>query len=199
MLVLRSPRTGTQEVLSLTVSKGGQIVGPPTDARRAVKKAFLQNYVDGVSHTCTCVNTAKMLIGVRRPLWWPDGSKDFNRYLVRNRPCAKWCQSLEAPEQHKNRKVGGSVHASFAANLKKFDQAAGQSSTSDSQRVRGSDQFGIKCPFQKLVCWVCGGRRGQRDQFVQAPVSRTNEPCTQKTLLLKLKRTQHKAMSYADK
>ncbi|MCW0422080.1 hypothetical protein NB713_000023 [Xanthomonas sacchari] len=36
------------------------------------------------------MNAAKVGLGERGPVWWTDGSKDFNRHLVRNTPYAEW-------------------------------------------------------------------------------------------------------------
>ncbi|AYD05172.1 hypothetical protein [Neorhizobium sp. NCHU2750] len=40
------------------------------------------------------VDDAKIALGERGPVWWTDGDPDFNRYLVRNTPYARWFDSL---------------------------------------------------------------------------------------------------------
>lgn len=40
------------------------------------------------------VDAAKIALGERGPVWWDDGSPDFNRYLVKNTPYADWYSGL---------------------------------------------------------------------------------------------------------
>ena len=42
------------------------------------------------------VDTAKLALGERGPVWWDDGEPDFNRRLVRNTPYAVWYAVLKA-------------------------------------------------------------------------------------------------------
>ena len=67
------------------------------DARREVKAATLKQDVDRVAAARMAVNSAKLSLGERGPVWWTDGKKDFNRYLVKNTPYAEWYDSLDAP------------------------------------------------------------------------------------------------------
>ncbi|MHC8333114.1 hypothetical protein [Pseudomonas sp. LB3P25] len=39
---------------------------------------------------------AKVALGERGPVWWDDGSPDFNRYQVANTPYCDWYCSLSA-------------------------------------------------------------------------------------------------------
>lgn len=41
------------------------------------------------------VDAAKVALGERGPVWWSDGSPDFNRRMARNTPYAEWHASLE--------------------------------------------------------------------------------------------------------
>lgn len=41
------------------------------------------------------VDTAKIALGERGPVWWRDGSPDLNRKLAKNTPYADWYASLE--------------------------------------------------------------------------------------------------------
>jgi hypothetical protein len=41
------------------------------------------------------VQKAKVALGERGPVWWDDGSPDFNRSQVTNTPYADWYFSLE--------------------------------------------------------------------------------------------------------
>ncbi len=36
------------------------------------------------------VHEAKVALGERGPAWWTDGAPDYNRYLARNTPYARW-------------------------------------------------------------------------------------------------------------
>ncbi|RYG30876.1 MAG: hypothetical protein EON93_13985 [Burkholderiales bacterium] len=58
-------------------------------ARRAVKVAKAGN-PEELAKARAKVNAAKVALGERGPVWWRDGTKDYNRYLVRNTPYAEW-------------------------------------------------------------------------------------------------------------
>lgn len=40
------------------------------------------------------VDDAKVSLGERGPVWWNDGTPDFNRHLVKNTPYAAWAEDL---------------------------------------------------------------------------------------------------------
>jgi hypothetical protein len=40
------------------------------------------------------VNEAKVALGERGPVWWDDGSPDYNRFKVSNTPYAQWFAQL---------------------------------------------------------------------------------------------------------
>ena len=42
------------------------------------------------------VDEAKRALGERGPVWWDDGSPDYNRRMARNTPYADWFSSLQA-------------------------------------------------------------------------------------------------------
>jgi len=42
------------------------------------------------------VDDAKRALGERGPVWWSDGTPDFNRKLVKNTPYREWFDSLES-------------------------------------------------------------------------------------------------------
>lgn len=44
------------------------------------------------------VNTAKIALGERGPVWWTDGAQDYNRYLVKNTPYDAWYATLPDTE-----------------------------------------------------------------------------------------------------
>jgi hypothetical protein len=60
------------------------------DARREVKAAGRARDPERLTAARCAVNAAKIALGERGPVWWTDGAKDFNRYLVKNTPYAGW-------------------------------------------------------------------------------------------------------------
>lgn len=73
------------------------LVNELMDARREVKAATRKQDVDRVAAARVAVNAAKVSLGERGPVWWTDGAKDFNRYLVKNTPYAEWYGDLNVP------------------------------------------------------------------------------------------------------
>jgi hypothetical protein len=63
-------------------------------ARREVKAALAAGDGARLAAARKSVNAAKVALGERGPVWWDDGSKDFNRYLVRNTPYRQWYEKL---------------------------------------------------------------------------------------------------------
>jgi hypothetical protein len=43
------------------------------------------------------VDAAKRALGERGPVWWDDGTPDWNRHLAKNTPYAGWYASLQTP------------------------------------------------------------------------------------------------------
>lgn len=72
-----------------------QLVKNLMDARRAVKAATRNKNAEQLVAARAAVNTAKVSLGERGPVWWTDGAKDFNRHLVKNTPYAEWYRSLD--------------------------------------------------------------------------------------------------------
>jgi hypothetical protein len=64
------------------------------DARRAVKAAKASGDPKEMKAARAAVQTAKVALGERGPVWWEDGSPDFNRYKVTNSPYADWYRNL---------------------------------------------------------------------------------------------------------
>ena len=73
------------------------LVSDLMDARRAVKDAIGKHDTELLAAARLAVNAAKISLGERGPVWWTDGTKDFNRYLVKNTPYAEWHGGLEVP------------------------------------------------------------------------------------------------------
>ncbi|MFK3971570.1 hypothetical protein ACI2KS_12670 [Pseudomonas sp. NPDC087358] len=69
-------------------------------ARREVKAAKASGDQDRMKAARSEVQAAKVALGERGPVWWDDGSPDFNRKRVDNTPYAHWYRSLneQAPE-----------------------------------------------------------------------------------------------------
>jgi hypothetical protein len=42
------------------------------------------------------IDTAKVALGERGPVWWTDGAPDYNRHLVKNTPYREWFAGLDA-------------------------------------------------------------------------------------------------------
>lgn len=59
-------------------------------ARREVKAAKDANDAARLTEARKAVNAAKIALGERGPLWWQDGTRDFNRHRVENTPYATW-------------------------------------------------------------------------------------------------------------
>lgn len=60
------------------------------DARRQVKQAKKANDSTALSAARDRVNQAKVALGERGPVWWDDGTPDYNRYMAKNTPYASW-------------------------------------------------------------------------------------------------------------
>ena len=73
------------------------LVNKLMDARREVKAATRKQDVDRVAAARVALNAIKVSLGERGPVWWTDGAKDFNRYLVKNTPYAQWFGGLDVP------------------------------------------------------------------------------------------------------
>ena len=57
-------------------------------ARRDVKDALRRNDPTALRQARDAVQAAKVALGERGPVWWTDGARDYNRYLVKNTPYA---------------------------------------------------------------------------------------------------------------
>lgn len=68
------------------------------DARRKIRAAGRAKDAERLAAARTAVNTAKVALGERGPAWWTDGTKDFNRHLIKNTPYADWYSGIEVPQ-----------------------------------------------------------------------------------------------------
>lgn len=65
------------------------------DARRAVKAANAAQDPAALKAARAQVQAAKVGLGERGPVWWSDGTADFNRHMAKNSPYAAWFEALE--------------------------------------------------------------------------------------------------------
>lgn len=79
---------------NLPVGERERFVQSLMAARREVKAAKAMNEAGRLAAARRLVNEAKVALGERGPVWWTDGAKDFNRYLVRNTPYRAWYEKL---------------------------------------------------------------------------------------------------------
>lgn len=64
------------------------------DARRDKKAAMKQGDETAREEARAAVDAAKVALGERGPVWWADGTPDYNRYLAKNTPYAAWFGTL---------------------------------------------------------------------------------------------------------
>lgn len=64
-------------------------------ARRDVGAALRAGDAAALADARGRVDAAKIALGERGPVWWADGSPDYNRRLARNTPYAAWFAGLE--------------------------------------------------------------------------------------------------------
>ena len=64
-------------------------------ARRAVGIALRAGNAAALADARAAVDRAKVSLGERGPVWWPDGEPDLNRHLVANTAYASWSDGLE--------------------------------------------------------------------------------------------------------
>jgi DUF1680 family protein len=63
-------------------------------ARREVKTAKASGNECQLQIARAKVQKAKVELGERGPVWWDDGSPDFNQYQVKNTPYFEWHNAL---------------------------------------------------------------------------------------------------------
>jgi hypothetical protein len=70
------------------------LVNDLMDARRAVAAAKRADDRKGEITARARVDLAKRALGERGPVWWTDGTPDYNRHLLRTTPYASWYAAL---------------------------------------------------------------------------------------------------------
>lgn len=73
-------------------------------ARRAVRDAKADKDPDAEVAAHRAVDEVKRALGERGPVWWNDGTPDFNRHMAKNTPYAGWyakvlVAGLKSPRQ----------------------------------------------------------------------------------------------------
>jgi hypothetical protein len=82
---------------SLAEGERKRLVSDLMTARRAVRDAGSSGDLEALASARRAVDRAKRALGERGPVWWSDGSPDYNRYLARNTPYAAWFEGLSEP------------------------------------------------------------------------------------------------------
>ncbi|MDD1007619.1 hypothetical protein M5G27_09030 [Pseudomonas shahriarae] len=80
---------------SLDPQQRQHLVDDLMTARREVKAAKSLDDLQELKTARAHVQAAKVALGERGPVWWEDGSADYNRYKVNNTPYAEWYQTLK--------------------------------------------------------------------------------------------------------
>lgn len=70
------------------------LVSALMQARRAVKEAKAVDDAQRLRSARAKVDAAKVALGERGPVWWSDGSPDYNRKKAIATPYADWYASL---------------------------------------------------------------------------------------------------------
>jgi len=81
---------------SLGEEDRARLVKDLMNGRRAVKAAKASGDPAQMKAARAIVQTAKVALGERGPVWWTDGSADWNRHQVANTPYADWFRALDA-------------------------------------------------------------------------------------------------------
>ena len=81
---------------NLSPAKKSTLVSELMKARSAVRSAKLAGDQGEEAAAHRAVDIVKRELGERGPVWWSDGTPDFNRQAVKNTPYAKWYSGLRA-------------------------------------------------------------------------------------------------------
>ena len=83
---------------SLPADARQKLVNALMNARREVKTAKASGDKTQLTRARARVQKAKVELGERGPVWWDDGSPDFNQCQVKNTPYSEWHKSLAATQ-----------------------------------------------------------------------------------------------------
>ncbi|MGJ9417572.1 hypothetical protein ACHAC9_07390 [Massilia sp. CMS3.1] len=79
---------------NLSPDERQQLVEQLMTARRQVGMALKAGDSEAERSARAMVDEAKRALGERGPVWWTDGTPDFNRRMVGNTPYADWHAAL---------------------------------------------------------------------------------------------------------
>jgi hypothetical protein len=85
---------------SLPAHEREKLVHELMTARRAVGMARRAADADAENSARAAVDRSKRALGERGPVWWSDGSEDYNRRTARNTPYAEWYAAL--PDRYRS-------------------------------------------------------------------------------------------------
>ena len=74
----------------LPTEKRDALVRELMAAQRAVKAALKSGVPEELALARKAVDTCKIALGERGPVWWTDGAPDLNRRKVSGSPYAEW-------------------------------------------------------------------------------------------------------------
>jgi hypothetical protein len=75
---------------NLPTEKRDALVRELMAAQRAVKAALRSGKAEELALARKAVDTSKIALGERGPVWWTDGAPDLNRHKVSGSPYAQW-------------------------------------------------------------------------------------------------------------
>ncbi len=75
---------------NLSPERRQALVDALMDARRAVRTALASGDPTALAQARAEVDTAKVGLGERGPVWWTDGAPDLNRHMARTTAYAEW-------------------------------------------------------------------------------------------------------------
>ena len=75
---------------SLPPPEHARLVQMLMEARRTIGAAKRAGDMGAVAAARAAVHSAKLALGERGPVWWDDGSPDWNRRRVENTTYAQW-------------------------------------------------------------------------------------------------------------
>lgn len=87
----------------LTTELREKLVRDLSVARSALRRNATQTPEDR-TQARRAVDRAKVALGERGPVWWTDGSPDFNRRMAVNTPYRDWFERLRSPQDRAMRK-----------------------------------------------------------------------------------------------
>jgi len=80
--------------LSLSLEERADLVSQLMAARRAVGSVRRTDDKAAENEAHDAVDRARKALGERGPVWWDDGSPDFNRHMVHTTAYAQWFAEL---------------------------------------------------------------------------------------------------------